>query len=553
MGLDIKRLDHLGIIAGVIKDLGLVEAIDERLKKDNQEQEKITAGEAVAGMIMNGLGFSGKPLSLTPHFFETKALDCLFRPGVKAEYFNRHKLGKVLDAVHTYGSERLFFELSSQSRMREQIEVKFNSIDTTSLSLTGEYNKDTDENTIKITQGYSKDHRQDLKQVVQALLVSQDGGVPLMMKSWDGNASDNKIFKERARLLIEHFKKSEWPRYLIADSKLYYEDNAINLQQLKFITRIPRTLQEERNCITASLREAKWERLDDKNKYCVKQVTHYGLVQRWIVVHSENARERAKKTLDKAIKKEGKAIEKKLWHLSKQAYDCSNDAQKAAETLIRQCRYHQCFSKTMTEKKGYKKLGRPQRGEVATTLHYGITATVIRDEASIQAQWDEKSCYVIGTNTDEKEINSPDVIAAYKRQNSSIENMGFRFLKDPIFFVSSLFLKKNSRIMGLLMVMTLALLVYSIAQRRLRTALKNTGQTLPNQIKQPTNMPTMRWIFQLMEGIHVVKMKVGALFRTVVHGLNDLKIKIISLMGNTIRMIYSIEKNTDPTIGGSSM
>jgi transposase len=48
---------------------------------------------------------------------------------------------------------------------------------------------------------------------------------------------------------------------------------------------------------------------------------------------------------------------------------------------------------------------------------------------------------------------------------------GFRFLKDPLFFVSSLFVKKPTRIQGLLMVMTLALLVYAVAQRRLRQEL----------------------------------------------------------------------------------
>ena len=46
----------------------------------------------------------------------------------------------------------------------------------------------------------------------------------------------------------------------------------------------------------------------------------------------------------------------------------------------------------------------------------------------------------------------------------------FRFLKDPLFFVSSLFVKKPARIQGLLQVMTVALLVYSVAQRRLRQA-----------------------------------------------------------------------------------
>jgi hypothetical protein len=48
----VERLDHLGIVASVIKDLGIPEMIDARLGL--HEQEEITAGEAVAGMILNG-------------------------------------------------------------------------------------------------------------------------------------------------------------------------------------------------------------------------------------------------------------------------------------------------------------------------------------------------------------------------------------------------------------------------------------------------------------------------------------------------------------------
>jgi transposase len=139
----------------------------------------------------------------------------------------------------------------------------------------------------------------------------------------------------------------------------------------------------------------------------------------------------------------------------------------------------------ITEKRRHTGLGRPRTGARPEHTHYFVSAAVIEDEALIQARLDEKSCYVIGTNIDAQELAAVEVINAYKRQNASIENMGFRFLKDPIFFVSSLFLKKPSRIMGLLMVMTLALLVYSIAQRRIRQALVEKSETLPNQIKQP--------------------------------------------------------------------
>jgi hypothetical protein len=64
--------------------------IDARLVPDSQEE--ITPGEAVAGMILNGLGFANRPLSLTPQFFANKPLDLLFREGVYAERFNRFTL-----------------------------------------------------------------------------------------------------------------------------------------------------------------------------------------------------------------------------------------------------------------------------------------------------------------------------------------------------------------------------------------------------------------------------------------------------------------------------
>jgi len=182
-----------------------------------------------------------------------------------------------------------------------------------------------------------------------------------------------------------------------------------------------------------------------------------------------------------------------------------------------------------------------------------VHAGVVEDMDIIAARLDEKSCYVLGTNIDESALNPVEIINAYKQQNTSIENMGFWFLKDPLFFVSSLFLKKPSRIMGLLMVMTLALLVYSIAQRRLRQALAVHNETLPNQINQPTKTPTLRWIFQLMDGIHFVTLNTNGVAQKIIHGWTDIKQKIIRLMGKTIMQIYGLSDNVNLQLGSSSM
>ncbi|TMN92911.1 DUF4277 domain-containing protein, partial [Pseudoalteromonas sp. S558] len=99
-------------------------------------------------------------------------LEHLFREGVQASHFNRHKLGRTLDQCFEFGCESLFSLVSGQACEIEQVDKTFESLDTTSHSLTGEYafdDGDSDENVIKITHGYSKDHRPDLKQVVQPI------------------------------------------------------------------------------------------------------------------------------------------------------------------------------------------------------------------------------------------------------------------------------------------------------------------------------------------------------------------------------------------------
>ena len=92
---DIKRLDHLGVVAGTIKDLGIIDLINEILGSDKREE--ISIGESIAGMIINGLGFTSQPLSLTERFFNKKPLELLFgRNDIESKYFNRNKLSKTL-------------------------------------------------------------------------------------------------------------------------------------------------------------------------------------------------------------------------------------------------------------------------------------------------------------------------------------------------------------------------------------------------------------------------------------------------------------------------
>jgi transposase len=532
----VERLDHLGLIASVMKDLGLVNLIDARLMPN--EQEEITPGEAVAGMVLNGLGFANRPVSLTPQFFANKPLDLLFRAGVRAEMFNRFKLGRTLDEVHAYGCDLLFSELALAVCVQEGIAQRFHHLDTTSFSLSGDYVPERDEQAITITYGYSKDHRPDLKQAVLELLVSQDGGVPLVSKSWDGNASDTQIFQERAAALMTAFTGSEAPRYLVADAKLYNEDNATHLSKLGFITRIPGTLKLVAQVIAQALKWDMWHRLDETTRYHRIELCHFGMAQRWLVVSSQAAMERAEASVTTAQQREGEAIEKQLFHLQAKRFETPEAAQAAMAVLAKSWRYHRVDTAHVIAHKHYTGKGRPTPSRPIKSIAWQMCAQVRPDQERIAFRKQQGACFVIGTNIDVSQVSDPEVIRAYKAQ-AQVEG-GFRFLKDPLFFVSSLFVKKPGRIQGLLMVMTLALLVYSVTQRRLRHQLARQNATLPNQINQPTERPTLRWVFQLLEGIHRVRVTVQGKVHDLIEGLNDVQIKILRLFGEEVCRLYQI-------------
>jgi transposase len=543
MTIKIKRLDHHGIVAGVINDLNIVFLLDKHLPQDDKQE--ITPGEAIKGMIMNGLGFCNRPLTLSPQFFANLPMEHLFREGVEASHFNRHKLGRTLDQCYDFGCEGLFSLLSHQACEVEAVDCQFKSLDTTSHSVTGEYAHDEegcDEHVIRITHGHSKAHRPDLKQVVQEMIVSQDGGIPLACKNWDGNSADTKVFKERAKALVNMVKTAPKPNYLVADCKLYHKDNAEFLSQLTFITLIPSTIKLEKTLISEALAAQTWTTIDDNYQYRVNEVEHMDIKQRWIVVNSKAAGERATKTIGRQADRAKEKLDKELFHLQAQRFTCKEDAHKALAALNKRQKYHQLTELDCLAHKVYEGKGRPKKDAPVKQIVWQTSAVVELNNNAIQHAIEQKSCFILATNADEKVLSPEETLHHYKAQ-SAVER-GFRFLKDPLFFVSSLFIKKPSRIDALLMIMTLSLLVYSIAQRRMRASMKKVNGTIPNQINVPTATPTMRWVFQCFEGINFVQTaEVYDKTSIYLDGFDKLREKIIHLIGGHSLTLYNIQKN----------
>ena len=120
--ITVKNLDHLGIVTGLIDEIGIVELINQKLGVDNRE--KIATGQVIKALILNGLGMVSRPLYLFSQFFEDKAIEKLNRTGINSEYLNDDKIGRVMDDIYQLGLTNLFIELGLLVIKKFKIETK---------------------------------------------------------------------------------------------------------------------------------------------------------------------------------------------------------------------------------------------------------------------------------------------------------------------------------------------------------------------------------------------------------------------------------------------
>lgn len=512
--IEIQNIDHLGIVAGIIDSIGLVEIINELIGE--QKEEKVSPGHVVKAMILNGLGFVSKPLYMFPKYFETIACEHLIGQGVKPEYLNDDKLGRVMDKLFIKGLDTIFFIIALKAAKKFNVSLSTSHLDSSSMHVHGEYNtslpevifenqqlgntQDLEDLTVKspkeiiITYGYSRDHRPDLKQFIIELICSGDGDIPIFLKLASGNQSDSSCF---GKIAVEYQEQLEVNSLIVADCALYTESNLKLMSELRWLCRVPLSIKIAQSLIS-TLPELEFI---DSNlpgyKFASKTVTYGEIEQRWLVVQSQDRRESdLRKLSQKIIKAESKAIQE-LKNLSQDKFACEADAIKALLKLSKQFKYHQIQESKVTETTSNKK-------ENSAGISYQISATVSKNESKINTEILSAGRFIIATNVlDSNELSDDSMLSEYKAQQSC--ERGFGFLKEPLFFADSIFLKSPERIQSLGMIMGLCLLVYTLAQRQVRAALSESKSTIKNQLGKATDRPTLRWIFQCFQCIHLVE------------------------------------------------
>ena len=506
--LSTQKIHHLGLVIDIIDQLGITEYIDQELPLDASKGAIVSMGQRVAAMITNGLGFVSSPLYMYPEFLEDKAVANLFGKDITAEHFNDDALGRCLDAIHDYGVDKLFAGLAYRVALNANLCGKSVHLDTTSLSLYGQYEQAGPELAARPMHGYSKDYRPDLKQMLITLATTGPASLPIWMESHSGNASDQ-VLLEQAAQSMEAFRtqlqQAPADTMYVADSAMY-SSCVTKGKNLRWLSRVPASISAAKSILNQDAGELEWEVLPNGYSYTMFERKYKSVHQRWCLVFSAQAYGKEVATLEGAIVKEHSRAEKALRSLSSQRFGCKQDAHKAVRKEEKGLKYHQ-YNVKMVPVLGHSTRGRPATGVQKEVQGYRIEGEVVADEALVMKLKRSKGRFILATNELDKEVLSDaEMLSVYKEQQHT--ERGFRFMKDASFHLSSVYLKNPGRISALMMVMVLCLLVYNYAQYHLRRSLAQSGDTIPNQVKKPTANPTMRYVFQLFDNVQLLRIVV---------------------------------------------
>ncbi len=545
--IQVANLDHLGLVAGMIDTIGIVEKINHLV--GTQPGEKVSPGQVVKAMILNGLGLISAPLYLFSKFFEGKATEHLIGEGIQPEHLNDDRLGRVLDKLYLTGLSQIFAPIAIEAAQQFNVALETAHLDATSFHVHGEYKSNlpevyihkqaanTDETTlaeinetaapqpIAITYGYSRDHRPDLKQFILDLICSEDGDIPLFLRVGDGNESDQAIFPK----VFRDFKKQiDLDALMVADSALYSEPNLVEMATLKWLSRVPLTIKQAKELVSQREGEAFTESTIVGYRWSQHQSQYAGIQQRWLVVESQERQESDLKRLEKNLDQAQTEATRQLRELSRQSFACVADALKAAHKLSKKLKYHQLVALDTQEI-----LSKSTRKSAGAS--YKLTACLELKSDVVEAERRQAGRFILATNVlDVNQLSSEDMIAKYKNQQSS--ERGFSFLKDPLFFTDSVFLKSPERIEDLALIMGLCLLVYTLAQRQLRQTLKQAKAGIKNQLGRLTEQPTLRWIFQCFQAVHLLQ--IDSVRQ--VSNLTDERLRILGFFPATCQVYYLI-------------
>jgi transposase len=355
------------------------------------------------------------------------------------------------------------------------------------------------------------------------------------MQPLSGHSSDAHEFGQVIKDPMAHLHTPSGATYLVADSALY---SAANLQKLaapplQWITRVPATLAEAQ-AVLAPADSQTMAPLRAGYRSRVLSSPSGGVAQCWVRLSSEQRQPQAQRTVDTQGRQQSDEDVKAFKRLCRTACACAAEAQQALTRLEAGLQTALLHDSTMGSTPPSGQRGRPGPGAQPDPFVYHMTGALASRLTDRQARIDQQRGFILATNElDEEQFSAQAVLDGSK--GPARAERGFRCLKAPQFWASSLSLKKPERVMALFMGMTVCWLVSAALEYRMRNALKDTAAPFADQKGKRIQHPTARWVFHSFVGMHGLYIPGQGLF---VLNLTDEHQHLLQLLGKRYVWFY---------------
>jgi transposase len=461
----------------------------------------------------------------------------------EAGYIHDDRVGQALERFYHGRHKDVFFHLALRAIKTFGLHCEQIHQDTTTVTFSGQYPAwHLPEH---LTHGHNKDHRPDLKQLVLGLSVTADGAVPLVHQIYAGNQTDDTLHLENHQRLRRLLQCADF--IYVADCKLATEENLRRLASVggRFVSVMPRTRKEDA-AFRQRVRENQihWTHLLSRknNRHPDSQTDRYDLAQgqyqasgyRLLWIRSTQKAEQDDQTRTKHITQSLdalRALQARLntYHLKSQS------AIEQALAQILQDHHTQAWIgyEIQTHRQAqihFPQRGRPKQGQTGQ-LHWEpyFSVSFQVDRATVEQEARTDGIFPLITNLEEKDYSAKRVLEIYKfqpfleKRHSQLKTWQE---------VTPVLLKKDERVVAYLHLHVLALMVATLIERQLRSAMRRHSlPALPLYPEaRPCRYPTLFDLVRVFHGAERYEVKEGDRVILFPAPLNALQRQLLELL-----------------------
>jgi transposase len=471
--------------------------------------------------------------------------------GIRPEHLNDDRVGRLLEDLADH-IEPIKTAILMRGIEAFGLDIGRIHFDLTSIDFAGAFDEQ-DPLWPLITYGYNPLGTGEHKQVRVANVTFGDGAVGgLLHKTYDGNTNDTNTVLDYTTLFCQiRDRFGKVPR-LIGDQKLVSQAGMVKLEDAGLHFICPEARTEALDTVFLALPEDGWQPLDylsqreadrppaERTVYRFQElpleiVVPTGELEppppgrrgrprkatktytfRRVIVHSSeelNAqrknRQRQRERLEAKLEEQARKFSSTYWRNKPQ-----EPTERAVQRILESTSVGKLYRYTLT------------KADVGWKLTWEL------DQAALEKAEKLDGYYSVATNVPKDGANAANANAIFRDYKGQSEaERRFADWKGPL-QVRPVFLKNNKRIAGLILVMSLALLIFCLIERHVRAELKDTDGKMQGLL--PVSRPvraTGRNIFDRLKTLSIVGVRTERGLKWHAPPPNKVQARLLSLLG----------------------